>query len=395
MPVSELTERVSFADQIHTANRYSNWIQRQLQEGRSKDIAEYLRREKERFFNSLVVAVYGGDPVWHALSHLRPGSNDIDIADIPEEVEATLGLLSFTGSEKMFAIDGQHRLAGLRRALSENEKLGAEELPIILVAHRNSVPGMERTRRLFTTLNKTAKPVGKGEIIALDEDDVMAIVVRHLVETDSRFMGDRIKLVQAENISADDTELTTIGNLYDVLTVLFRGYRPTNIAAPSLSELKYSRPPDPELERYKRMASDYFDGLGGAFSALGRYFKASDAIARKIVSQQRTGGGGHVLFRPAGLRLFTEVFCELVSRCGLKSAEAFEKVKTLPFTLSDSPFNGVLWKSDTKKMNPSGRPLCRRLLLHMLGFEPRPKQLQATYAKFLGMQGEEVKLPFL
>lgn len=34
----------------------------------------------------------------------------------------------------------------------------------------------ERTHRLFTTLNKSAKPVAKADIIALDEDDTMAII---------------------------------------------------------------------------------------------------------------------------------------------------------------------------------------------------------------------------
>ena len=41
---------------------------------------------------------------------------------------------------------------------------------------------MERTRRLFTTLNRYAKPVKKSEIIALDEDDIIAIITRELVE---------------------------------------------------------------------------------------------------------------------------------------------------------------------------------------------------------------------
>ena len=40
------------------------------------------------------------------------------------------------------------------------------------VMHKNTTDGLEATRRLFTTLNKTAKPVSKNAVIALDEDDV-------------------------------------------------------------------------------------------------------------------------------------------------------------------------------------------------------------------------------
>jgi DNA sulfur modification protein DndB len=71
----------------------------------------------------------------------------------------------------MFAIDGQHRLAGMKEAVVSQPALGADEVSLVLVAHQTSKSGLERTRRLFTTLNKTARPVGKGEIIALDEND--------------------------------------------------------------------------------------------------------------------------------------------------------------------------------------------------------------------------------
>jgi DNA sulfur modification protein DndB len=96
-------------------------------------------------------------------------------------------------------------------------------------------------------LNKTAKSVGKGDTIALDENDVMAIVTRYLVENDSRFSDQRIKFSQTDNIPQDAPELTTIGNLYDVLTVLFskvaKGKR--------LMELRFIRPDDVELPKIR------------------------------------------------------------------------------------------------------------------------------------------------
>ena len=49
--------------------------------------------------------------------------------------------------------------------------LGDDEVSVIFVSHRDDAAGMRRTRALFTTLNKTAKPVNKSEIIALDESD--------------------------------------------------------------------------------------------------------------------------------------------------------------------------------------------------------------------------------
>lgn len=223
MSIEEVSERLSFADEIHKSKKMSDWIQRKIKEGRSKEIADYLIREPQHFFNSLVVAIYGGDPAWHSFSNFKPVADDIDLADVPDDVGASVGFLSFTGQEKMFAIDGQHRLAGMKEAVKQKSELGKDEVSLVLVAHKTSQPGMERTRRLFTTLNKTARPVGKGEIIALDENDTMAIVTRQFVENDPRFSQDRIRFSQTDNLPSDATELTTIGNLYDVLTVCVRG----------------------------------------------------------------------------------------------------------------------------------------------------------------------------
>ena len=68
-------------------------------------------------------------------------------------------------------------MVGIKEALKENPELGDDELAVIFIAHHTDSAGKERSRRLFTTLNKNAKPVSKGEIIALDEDDAMAITL--------------------------------------------------------------------------------------------------------------------------------------------------------------------------------------------------------------------------
>ena len=63
--------------------------------------------------------------------------------------------------------------------------------------------------------------VGKGEVIALDENDAMAIVTRHFVENVPCFNENRIRFSQSESLPKRADELTTIGNLYDILKVLF------------------------------------------------------------------------------------------------------------------------------------------------------------------------------
>lgn len=387
MSVGDVTKRVRFADEVHKSTKLSEMIQRALKGGRAKEISDYLQREKERFFNSLVVGIYGGDPEWHAFSRFRRVSADIDLEEVSEDTENSLGLLSFAGTEQIFALDGQHRLAGMKEAIKTMREFTKDEVSLLVVAHKTTKAGTERTRRLFTTLNKTARPVGKGEIIALDENDVMAIVTRYLVEEDARFEDDKVKFTQAENLPANAPELTTIGNLYDVLTALFTRC----FEGAHLSTLRYIRPPDKDLAAYIHLAQTFFSELEAHFRPMKSYLQASGDQAPKIVAEQRTQDGGHVLFRPVGLRIVAEIVGEIVKNEKSTVSDALKLVAKLPIELSERPYRDVLWRNG--KMNVSGRVLCRRLLLHMLKREPRPSKLRERYAQFLGVEKHQVRLP--
>lgn len=387
MPMSDVVKRIRYADEMHQSEKLSEMIQRELKRGRALGISEYLRREDQRFFNSLVVAIYGGDPSWHGFESFRPMYNDIDMAEVPEDVENSVGFLSFNGEERIFALDGQHRLAGMRDALEKDHELGRDEVPLIVVAHRDSDEGRTRTRRLFTTLNKTAKPVGKREIIALDENDVMAIVTRHLVETCPYFKDDRIKFTQAANLPANTADhFTTIGNLYDVLTILFKEIK----GGKKEHELKFIRPSDEQLQEYKDFADSFFHKLAIAFPALAGYFNADDD--KTVLAKHRHSDGGHILFRPVGLRIVTEVLGGLVNH-KVALDDAFKLVGKLPIELSREPYSGVIWLPAQKKVNHSKRALARELLLHMLGAAKNTATLREKYARQLGVDLDACKLP--
>lgn len=63
----------------------------------------------------------------------------------------------------------------------------------------------------------------KSDIIALDEDDTMAIITRRLIENNSWFSSPKILINASENIPATNRVcLTTISNLYDILKLIFK-----------------------------------------------------------------------------------------------------------------------------------------------------------------------------
>lgn len=388
MSLRELGERVSFAVDIHTSKALSDLIQRELRKGRSNDIATYLKTNDERFFNSLVVAVYGGDPAWHELDKLSAQAGDFDIKQVSDDAIASIGFLSFTGAEKLFALDGQHRLAGIQEALKDNAALGDDEVSVIFVAHQKTKAGLRRTRRLFTTLNKTAKPVTKGEIIALDESDVMAITARRLVETDARFNEDRIHISGSANLPPGDYEhLTTVVNLYDVLSVLFSKVG----GSVDLKSLEYNRPTDAELDQFYNRATAYFDVLAKSFPELKSYFASTKPAS--VVAKHRRADGGSVLFRPVGMSIFVNLTAVLTKSRSLDQTMAL--LSKLPTDLSTAPYANLIWNTATRTVDLRRKALVRRLLLYMLGEIKGDAlaKLKAEYAKVLDVDVAKVKMP--
>ena len=372
--MSALNERVNFADKVHKRSALSNWLQRVLKEGRANEIASYLREQDERFFNSLVVAVYGGEPTWFSAGRISSNHSDFDDTEISDEVRESIGFLKFTGKESLFALDGQHRLAGIKKCLEDNESnISTDHQSVLFIGHKTTAKGQQRTRRLFTTLNKTAKPVSKSEIIALDEDDVMAITTRHLVETHSYFSGERIAFNSGANLSPTDKKsLTTIVNLYDLLSELFSKIKPKA----KLVDLKHYRPSDEKLEEYRVASEEFFHELSNTFPQLEKYFGAADYPS--VVKKFRTENGGNLLFRPIGLLVITEAIGALCKFCNL--TEAYKIIGNAPLILSEPPYNNVLW-SKSRGMTTK-RALARDLLLYIL----KPEVLTKSRTEIIGRQ---------
>lgn len=379
----ELARRVSFGNELHNNRELSAWIQRSLKGGRAGEIAEYLRKEPERFFNSLVIALYGGTPEWVplALQAGREGSPQLGSA------AESLGVLELSGSEELFAVDGQHRLAGMKRFMEVPPEMVADAAPtaasdlvsVLFIAHQ--VDKKERTRRLFTTLNKTAIPVSKMERIALDENDVMAITSRRMVEDHAWFQTPRIALRHTNNLGSEDgVALTTIGNLYDVLRDVF-----LDVSGARKKELEYKRPPDDEIEKYYKVAIKYFERLAAVEPALAEYFETSEM--KEVCQLHRSSEGGSVYFRPMGLALMTEVAMRLKKE---KDGNWWEWLALLPKRLDQAPFNGTIW-SYRKTMDPKHRVLCRDLLLYMCGAKTPP--VADLRARWIEVKGAQVNLP--
>jgi DNA sulfur modification protein DndB len=353
--MADIAARVSLADEIHQHKALRDLIQRQVDSsGHAEAIKNYLLTQDQRFFNSLVVGVYGGDPDFYELA--ITSSPQMSSDNLPSYIKGALGILQFDGNEKMFAIDGQHRVVGIKKALLEKKELGEDEVIVLFVGHKTTTAGMERSRRLFTTLNRYAKPVSKADIIALDEDDIVAILTRMLVEQHPFFS--RFLLVKkGKAIPATDKRFfTTLEALYDVIdTFLSQDSREWKSA-------RRNRPGDSMLRReYKKLVS-FWDSFISAVPAL------NDLLVSDIEDQRaanyRNRNGGNLLYRPAGLMIVIAVIKWLTDE-GYDLKQIVPAIAEVPMQLTDDPWNGLLWDSTNRRMIMSGdnRVLAERLMV--------------------------------
>ncbi len=394
MTLKDIADRVNVAEEIYESKSLSDMVQRILKRKRGKEIKDYLLNQSQRFFNSIIIAVYEGEPNWVRLEKLEDNGDFVSassVGNIPEEVIENIGVLVFTGEEKLFALDGQHRLIGIKEAIKENPELGSERLSVIFIAHRTDEIGKIRSRRLFTTLNKNAKAVSKGEIIALDEDDTMAITVRRLIREHPMFNEDRIAKKATTNLSSNDyTSLTTIANLYDILGIIYvkivgknrRGERKR------ITQMRLS---DEKLERYYNETCEFFELLTEFFPPLKEFSEADDYAS--VVKKYRTMNGGNILFRPIGLSIVTDLLAKLTTKYSLR--ESFERISKIPLDLAELPYKNVIWRPAKKNIYNKGKILAIDLLLYMLNeeqFIDKEKMIK-QYANFLDISKNEVNLP--
>ena len=390
MSLRELSARVNYAKEIHENESLSDMIQRALEDKRSKEIAAYLRDNSDRFFNSLVVAVYDGEPNWHPLSEVKSRYGTQTALELSEETIESVGFLTLRGDEKLFALDGQHRLAGIKRAMRDGMTDSDDEISVIFLGHRNTADGLEATRRLFTTLNKTARPVSKNAVIALDEDDVMAICVRRLIEGSRFFQGNNAAFIGSSNMpSSNRSSLTTIGNLYDVLGILFSTAR-TELRS-TKATLKKERPADSKLSGYADLAIRYFEIAEKYYGELDEYFHSDEK--ESVVAKYRGHHGGSVLFRPIGLEIYTHVIARLTGELSLEAA--VRQASLLPRRLNESPFSDLMWDANRGTVTSTHKVLIRDLLLHMAGAGSAVfrERLRQKYRHTIGSEDAELPHP--
>lgn len=369
--INQLVKRVD--SELHTSSSLREEIQRSLSNNYLK-IKQYILQRDDHFFNSLVLAVYDGEPIWTEIRY-----------ELENEWFHNVGVLHFNGEEKIFPVDGQHRVEGIKAALRENQNLSAETISVILIGHSNSIDGMEKSRRIFSTLNRYAKPVRLGDIIALDEDDIVAISTRFMLENFPLFMHDRIKASNSKSIPTNDKKsFTTLMTLYDCHVELLKYYKFNgNISNEKLKDYLRVRPDEDTISGFQDFLVEFWNSFINVFPEMRVYLENDSQNAAE--SYRDTVSGGNIFFRPISLFPFISAVSTLAIRNpGNNINQILEYFTGLERTVSAEPWDRVIWNPTTNKMIMRNQTLVKYIFMHLYSHDilttKEKTALQTKYA---------------
>ena len=339
MRMREVAAEVEFGSQVHNDYTLDEAIQRTIKEGRvRKEIVTFLTGRSDRFFSSLVVAAIGGSPRFYPVSIADDPQFEI-VADEPS-IEQSFGVLRFSGDQKYYALDGQHRLKAIKTLLQPDsdadrveppEGFENEEVSVLMVIRPSESAEddwLPSYRRLFSSLNRYAKPTDQDTNIIMDEDDVFAILTRRLIASHDFFRApgrhlDSLRVqTKGGSLKEGAAHFTTLRQLYDMNQALLTTYvrASTGWGPEQVGDLKH----------FKRFCppEDYIDEL---FDELNLYWDAIIATIPDLAlepsrakNHQSDGSDGevadNVLFWPIGQEVMVKVARALLDR-GMDSNE--------------------------------------------------------------------------
>lgn len=347
-------------NELHKSNNLKELIQRSVTSN-YLSIKDYILNQPERFFNALILAVYDDYPKWREIEF-----------KYNEDEFYQMGILEFESSHKIFPVDGQHRVEGIKTALLENPELGNEKIAAIFISHKNTEEGMRETRRLFSTLNRYAKPVTMDDIIALDEDDSAAIVTRELLENFDLFMDDQISKSGNKAINENDKKsFTSIITLYQCNKEILKQFRiqrknespNSERDKKSLADYLKFRPQEEEIDLFSSYCLNFWTAFKNNFNVIQEYINSNEPFPASTLRNK--DNGGHLLFRPVGLLPFVQAIVEIHKRTNHSFNHLLQEFSSVNFLIAAPPWKNIVWNPNDKTMIMGNQALVKLILIYI------------------------------
>jgi DNA sulfur modification protein DndB len=199
--------------------KFTNWAgispedreQRVLNEKRVPDLAGYIGENEEDYLFSSITASYKAEPRFE-----------------PYIAGSNIGLLVLELGDEFIINDGQHRCAGIVKALENGIPINKDTISVLLFPWEST----DRVQQMFSDLNRFVQKTSKSLDILYDKRDDLANATLNMIEKVPVFKD----LTDKENISLGmkSTKLFTLAALYDANAELLRGREKEDVSAKTI-----------------------------------------------------------------------------------------------------------------------------------------------------------------
>ena len=349
-----------------SSSKLSNWGQRPHE--KRKSLLKYIASREDRFFSSIVVGFKKGKPKFKPIK-IEAMENNEDLEYFSSEYQGVdVGVLKLTSDpeRKMYAIDGQHRLFAIKQMLSNDEisteyrkpeGFENEIITVIFVPIDDDEDDQyknQKYRRLFSSLNRYAKPTGTTIDIILDDDDIFAILTRRLIEEHPFFTAienetiNFVAIKKGKAMGKSDSSFTNIQAFYDFIKDIFYNVmrheldEDANIKE-QLKEQIQLRPDEDKIDDYFNKISTIWDAIILTFP---EFKEENCGDSRNFNLEDKS----NLLFTPIGLKLLGELIKVRTKNIDFNQEEITEqliynKIKILnkiPWKLRKTPWLGLV-----------------------------------------------------
>ena len=386
MRMREVATEVQFGSQVHNDITLDQAIQRTLNESRvKKELVSYLTGTSERFFGSLVVAAIGGSPQFFSISIADNPSFEM----IADTMKDSFGILRFDGDQNYYALDGQHRLKAIKSLVHPDLEAGDhnppkdfanEEISVLMVVRPSEAQEKDwlvSYRRLFSNLNRYAKPTDADTNIIMDEDDTFAILTRRLISEHGFFQArDRHQdshrvSTKGKNLREHTSYFTTLQQLYALNETLLTTHLRANAGwgaedsdmVDNVNKFKRFRPSECYLDDLFKELNIYWNALLDTIVDL-KNLNPADAKNHSADGSEEGETADNLLFWPIGQEVMVDCARYLLDGQfeGASQPTHEEALKILePLGKVDWRLHQAPWRGLLLKHGPApGRSLVRK-----------------------------------
>lgn len=301
-----------------------------------RQIAPYLANDQDRFFGAIILAVKNFDKCFEPI--------DGFVKSLPALYKTAgkeIGFLTFSGGEILIPLDGQHRLKAIKFAINGRDEknkeikeikpchdLADEDVTVILIQYDR-----DKARKIFTRVNRYAKPTTAGQNIVTSDEDILAILARKIA--DDKFISSRLVKFSNNTLSKTDKEFTTLATIYSINKAIIteiEGHKVDTTKLPDISkQIQYE---DAITEVWKVLLNNieaFYDALTD---------KEESGDQKRIAMRKET-----LLCKPAAQECLVRAYLNLTDQnTKMSQQDACTNLNKLPWAINDNNMETV-WKN--------------------------------------------------